>query len=171
MKSWKSAQLVRTGLPDVFAFPWTLALIARLRDHQGDDFSAPLTVLRAGDKVAAVCLSIRSRDILHAWFTAFNPELPQYSPGLTLFVRLAEEAQQLGIRKIDLGRGSERYKWSLASGSVEVGEGSVSMRSLATLLRASWRRTRDWVAGSPLASQISMPGKLLKPLREWLAYH
>jgi CelD/BcsL family acetyltransferase involved in cellulose biosynthesis len=171
LKTWKSEQLVRTGLPDLFAFPWTLALLAKLREHQGDEFSAPLTVLRAGDEVAAVCLSLRSRDVLHAWFTAFNPKFSQCSPGLTLFVRLAEEAKQLGIRKIDLGRGRERYKWSLASGSVDVGEGSVSTRSLATLLRASWRRTRDWVAGSPLAGRITMPGKLLKPIREWLSYH
>src|SRR6185312_6233242 len=123
------------------------------------------------DKVAAVCLSLRSRGVLHSWFTAYNPELHQYSPGLTLFVRLAEEAEQLGIRKIDLGRGEERYKWSLATGSVELSEGSVSSRSLATLLRASWRQTRDWAARSPLSSSVGLPGKLLKPIREWLAYH
>jgi CelD/BcsL family acetyltransferase involved in cellulose biosynthesis len=169
LRSWKSAQLARSGLADVFAFPWTLELLAKLREHQSDQFCAPLSVLRAGDKVAAVCLSLRSRDVLHSWFTTYNPELSSYSPGLTLFVRLAEEAAQLGICKIDLGRGEERYKWSLASGSVEVGEGSVSSRSLATLLRASWRQTRDWAAKSPLAASLSK--KLLKPIREWVAYH
>jgi len=128
-------------------------------------------VLRAGSQTVAVCLSLRSRGVLHSWFTAYNPELSQYSPGLTLFLRLAEEAEQLGIRKIDLGRGEERYKWSLASGSVEVAEGAVASRSLATLLRTSWRQTRDWMARSPLAGRVELPAKLLKPLREWLAYH
>ena len=68
---WKSAQYVATGVGDVFSFPWTLDLIADLRQHAGDDFAAPLTVLRAGDTVAAICLWLRSRDLLHGWFTAY----------------------------------------------------------------------------------------------------
>lgn len=171
LRSWKSAQLARSGLADIFSFPWTLELLARLREHRGEEFAAPLSVLRAGNKVAAACLSLRSRGVLHAWFLSYNPELHSYSPGVALFVRLAEEAKQLGIRKIDLGRGDERYKWSLASGSVEVAEGSISSPSLATWLRASWRHSRDWMANSPLARRVTLPGKLLKPIREWLAYH
>jgi CelD/BcsL family acetyltransferase involved in cellulose biosynthesis len=171
LKAWKSAQYLRTGLADVFSFPWALALLAKLREYRSDEFSAPLSVLRAGDKVAAVCLSLRSKGVLHSWFNAYNPELHAYSPGLTLFIRLAEEAKHVGIHKIDLGRGDERYKTSLATGSIEVCEGSISGRSLATLLRASWRQTCDLVANSPLSSSASLPGKLLKPIREWLAYH
>jgi CelD/BcsL family acetyltransferase involved in cellulose biosynthesis len=142
-------------------------LLDKLREHRGVEFSAPLSVLRAGDKLVAACLSLRSRGVLHSWFTAYNPDLSSYSPGMALFVRMAEEAEQLGIRTIDLGRGEERYKWSLASGSVEVCEGSVSKRSLGTLLRTGWRQTRDWVNRSPLAGTT----KLLKPVREWMAYH
>jgi CelD/BcsL family acetyltransferase involved in cellulose biosynthesis len=171
LRSWKSAQLARSGLADVFAFRWVCELLQKLREIRTEAFSAPLTVLRAGSQTVAVCLSLRSRGVLHSWFTAYNPELSQYSPGLTLFLRLAEEAGQLGICKIDLGRGEERYKWSLASGSVEVAEGSITRRSLATLLRTSWRQTRDWMARSPLAARVELPQKLLKPLREWLAYH
>src|SRR5438874_5760410 len=164
---WKSEQFTRTGLTDVFSFDWTRSLLDKLRAHRGSEFSGPLSVLRAGDKVAAACLSLRSRDVLHSWFTAYNPELASYSPGMSLFVRLAEEAEQLGLRTIDLGRGEERYKWSLANASVEVCEGSVSRRSLGTLLRSSWRQTRDWVNRSPLAGTT----KLLRPVREWIAYH
>jgi CelD/BcsL family acetyltransferase involved in cellulose biosynthesis len=171
LQAWKSAQYVRTGLADVFSFPWTMSLLAQLRKHRGDDFSAPLTVLRTGSKVAAVTLSLRSRGVVHAWFTAYNPELSAYSPGVTLFVRLAEEAHRLGIKKIDLGRGDERYKWSLASGSISVGEGSVCCPSLTTWLRGRWRETRDWVHRSPLKETARLPGKLIRPLRQWLAYH
>jgi CelD/BcsL family acetyltransferase involved in cellulose biosynthesis len=164
---WKSEQFKRTGLTDVFSFAWTRSLLDKLRKHRGIEFSAPLSILRAGDKLAAACLSLRSRGVLHSWFTVYNPELASYSPGMSLFVRLAEEAEPLGLRTIDLGRGEERYKWSLASGSVEVCEGSVSRRSLGTLIRSGWRQTRDWVNRSPLASTT----KLLKPVREWIAYH
>ena len=101
----------------MFSFRWTLDLLARLREFRGDDFSVPFSVLRAGDKVAAVCLSLRSRGVLHGWFSAYNPDLHSYSPGLTFFIQLAERSAEHGIQKIDLGRGDERYKWSLASGS------------------------------------------------------
>lgn len=169
LREWKTAQYLRTGLADVFAFPWTLQLIEKLRAHQGPEFSAPLTVLRAGDKVAAVCLSIRSRSVLHAWFTAYNPELERYSPGVALFIEMAREASDLGLRKIDLGKGDERYKTSLSSGGALVGEGSLTCPSLATWLRSSWRGARDWVGRTPLKN--ALPNKLIQPLREWLAYH
>jgi CelD/BcsL family acetyltransferase involved in cellulose biosynthesis len=171
LKSWKSAQYLRTGLADVFSFSWTIELIARLREHRTVEFAAPLTVLRAGDKVAAVALSLRSRGVLHHWFTAYNPELSSYSPGVALLVQLAEESAGLGIRKIDLGRGDERYKWSLASSSIEVGEGAVACPALGTWLRAGWRRSRDWLAHSALKDTVQLPRKLLRPIREWLAYH
>jgi CelD/BcsL family acetyltransferase involved in cellulose biosynthesis len=103
---------------------------------------------------------------MHSWFTAYNPELSSYSPGMTLFVSLAEQAREFGIRTIDLGRGEERYKWSLASGSVEMSEGTISRPSMGTLLRSTWRTARDWVAKSPLARTTG----LLKPVREWMAY-
>jgi CelD/BcsL family acetyltransferase involved in cellulose biosynthesis len=166
LRQWKSAQLNSSGLADVFAFPWVSQLIEELRAGRSDDFSVPVTVLRAGDKIAAVSLSLLSRGVLHGWFVAYNPELSSYSPGMTLFVRLAEEAEQFGIQKIDLGRGEEQYKWRLASGGVELAEGSVSRPSVGTLLRTTWRKTRDWVASSPMASTT----RLLRPLREWMAY-
>jgi CelD/BcsL family acetyltransferase involved in cellulose biosynthesis len=170
LRKWKSAQYIATGMGDVFSFPWTLELISKLRHHTGEDFAAPLTVLRAGEKIAALCLCLRSRDVLHGWFTAYNPELHNYSSGISLFIRLAEEAEQLGIRKFDMGRGDEPYKWRLASTSIEVGEGSVTTRSLATLLRAGWRQTRDWAAKSPLKGTAALSSRLLKPIREWVAY-
>lgn len=166
LSQWKSEQLVRSQLTDVFAFPWIGQLLADLRQQRGETFFAPLTVLRAGDKVAAICLSLVSRGVLHSWFTAYNPELSSYSPGMTLFVSLAEQARSFGIRTIDLGRGEERYKWSLASSSVELSEGTISRPSMGTLLRDTWRTTRDWVAKSPLAGTTG----LLKPVREWIAY-
>jgi CelD/BcsL family acetyltransferase involved in cellulose biosynthesis len=168
---WKSAQLLRTGLTDIFAFGWTRALLTRLREHRSAEFGLPLSVLWAGDQVAAVALSLRSRGVLHSWFAAYNAELATYSPGITLFARMAEEAPGLGIRKIDLGRGDERYKWSLATGSVPVCEGSIACPSLATWLRSSWRRSRDWVSRSPLKGTARLPAKLIQPLRAWLAYH
>ena len=171
LRQWKSEQYARTGLADVFSFPWTLELITRLREHCGEEFSAPLSVLRSGNKLAAIALSLRSRGLLHVWFNAYNPELANYSPGLVFFVQLAEMAEKLGIKKIDLGRGSERYKTSLASGAVELCEGTVDCPTLTTWLRSGWRQSRDWVNRSPLRGAAKFPGQLLRPIRHWLAYH
>jgi CelD/BcsL family acetyltransferase involved in cellulose biosynthesis len=164
--AWKSEQYRRTGLADVFSYAWTLELLERLRLHRTAEFSAPLAALYAGGRLAAVCLSLRSRGVLHTWFTAYNPELERYSPGLLLFLKLAEQAESLGIRQIDLGRGSERYKWSLASAGHDIYEGTVACPSLGAWLRSGWRRSRDWVQQSPLKETV----KLIKPIREWLAY-
>ncbi len=171
LKAWKSAQYLRTSLADVFAFPWTLALLDKLRACRGAEFSAPLSVLRAGDKVAAVCLSLRSQGVVHTWFNVYNPELDRYSPGVVLFLRMAEAGPALGVRTIDLGKGVEPYKASFASRYVELGAGSIVCPSLATWLRSGWRTARDWVNRSPLKGTVRLPGKLVQPLREWLAYH
>jgi CelD/BcsL family acetyltransferase involved in cellulose biosynthesis len=169
--AWKSAQYVRTGLADIFSFPWTRQLLERLRQHRGAEFSAPLSVLRAGDKLVAASISLRSRGVLHCWFNAYNPDLANYSPGVLFLLQLAEQAQAMGIATIDLGAGDERYKWSLASRGIEVCEGSLGGASLATWLRSGWRQARDWVKSSPLKETAALPARLIKPVREWLAYH
>ena len=169
--AWKSAQYLRTGLADVFAFPWTRALLDRLRKHRGAAFCAPLSVLRAGGRIVAVAVSIRSHGVLHCWFNAYDPELSIYSPGVLFMLQLAEQAQSLGIATIDLGRGDERYKASLASRFADVCEGSITCPSLGTWLRNGWRQARDWVNVSPLKQTASLPERLLKPVRQWFAYH
>jgi CelD/BcsL family acetyltransferase involved in cellulose biosynthesis len=168
--AWKSAQLRASGLPDLFAFEWVNNLFVHLREESGPDFSAPLTVLWAGEQIAAVLLSLRCRGVLHSWFTAYNPELARYSPGIALFLALAEQAPNLGIDTIDLGRGTERYKFSLASRTATVAEGSLTVLSVGTALRSAWRHTRDWAARSPLTRRLAEPSGWLAPLRRWWAY-
>jgi CelD/BcsL family acetyltransferase involved in cellulose biosynthesis len=169
--TWKSAQYLRTGLADVFAYDWTRALLSTLREQSSPLLAAPLAVLRVGERPAAIGLSLESGGILHCWFVAYDPELAAYSPGQTFFLRLAEEAAARGIRKIDLGKGDERYKWSLATAGTTVWEGSVGTPSLALWLRGAWRRSRDWVSNTALREQAGLPAKLIQPVREWFAYH
>lgn len=169
--AWKSAQYLRTGLADVFAYDWTLALLRRLREQASPLLAAPLSVLRAGKRTAAIALSLESGGILHCWFVAYDPELAAYSPGQAFFLRFAQEAAARGIRKLDLGKGDERYKWSLATAGVPVWEGSVGTPSLALLLRSAWRRSRDWVSNSALRDRASLPTRLIQPVRHWFAYH
>ena len=87
LREWKSAQYKRTGLADVFAFPWTVRLLDHLRQNQNEGLSCPLSVLRVAGRPACIALSLRSRDVLHCWFIAYEPELAPYSPGQTFFLR------------------------------------------------------------------------------------
>jgi CelD/BcsL family acetyltransferase involved in cellulose biosynthesis len=171
LKSWKSAQYLRTGLADVFAYEWTGHLLDRLRKFQSERLSTPLSVLRVNDKPACIALSLRSSGLLHCWFVAYDPDLAAYSPGQTFFLRFAEAAADEGVRKLDLGKGYERYKWSLASGGIPVWEGTVRRPSLSVWLRDTWRVARDWVNNSSaLRATSEVPSRLIRPLREWMAY-
>src|SRR5690606_39256140 len=144
-----------------FAYDWTRALLNVLREQSGPLLAAPLAVLRVGERPAAIGLSLASGGILHCWFVAYNPELAAYSPGQTFFLRLAEEAAARGIRKIDLGKGDERYQWSLATAGAAVWEGSVGTPSLALGLRGAWRRGRDLVSNTAHREQAGLPAKLI----------
>jgi CelD/BcsL family acetyltransferase involved in cellulose biosynthesis len=168
--AWKSAQYELTGLADVFAFPWTKALIEQLQAKPSEEFGGYLSVMRAGQKIVAICYSLRSRHVMHAWFTAYDRDLAAYSPGLVMFLKMTEAWPQLGITRFELGKGDERFKWNLATDSQELMEGCVSRPTLTTWLRSGWRTTRDWVEQSPLASTAKLSGNLLQPLRRWLAY-
>jgi CelD/BcsL family acetyltransferase involved in cellulose biosynthesis len=171
LRRWKSAQYERTGLADVFSFGWTIELLEQIRRNQTVGLSCPISVLRVAGRPACIALSLRAAGVLHCWFIAYEPEIAQYSPGLIFFLRFAEAAAGLGIRRIDLGKGDERYKWSLASGGIPVWEGIVGAGSLPLRLRGAWRQTRDWVNRSPLKPATELPARLIKPLRQWLAYH
>jgi CelD/BcsL family acetyltransferase involved in cellulose biosynthesis len=141
---WKRAQYAETGVRDVLADTGARDLLGRVQAARGADFAGALSVLYAGDVVAALHLGLRSGEVWHSWFPAYNPDLDRYSPGLVLMLELASAAPALGIREIDLGKGEARYKLALATGSVALNEGSVGARPLSALTaraQAAARRT------------------------------
>jgi CelD/BcsL family acetyltransferase involved in cellulose biosynthesis len=171
LRGWKSAQLVASGLADVFAFPWTSDLLRTILDRSSPDFGATVATLRAGETLVAMCYSMRGGPVLHSWFTAYDPQFAVYSPGLILFDQMARTAVEQAVTKIDLGKGDERYKRSLASATTPLIEGSVELNSPSVWLRSGWRRARGWMESSRLGTVARQPVKLIQPLREWLALH
>ncbi|MGW5641091.1 GNAT family N-acetyltransferase, partial [Streptomyces sp. NPDC003832] len=120
---WKSAQYRRTGRMDRFARPWIVALVDHLFQLREEHFTGVLSVLYAGDRPVAAHFGLRSSTVLAAWFTAYDPELHYYSPGLMMHLRTAEAAARHGVRLIDLGRGDKEYKDWLKTRELRVGEG------------------------------------------------
>lgn len=89
-----------------------------------------LSVLYAGDQVAALHLGMRSRSIWHYWFPSYNQQLKNYSPGLIPLLKMAESAESLGLQAIDLGKGGEKYKQQAMNHAVPLIEGTAELPSL-----------------------------------------
>jgi len=167
---WKSEQYQRTRLADVFAFDWTVALLQQLRTTRTDDFQGLLSGVYAGDRLVAVHFGIRSGAVLHYWFPAYDREFMKYSPGLVLLAEICQAVEDLGIRRVDLGKGTEQYKTSFMTGTTLLAEGAVENRLVSKLVRKGWHDVRAWVRSSRLSGPAQVPAAWIRPLREWIAF-
>lgn len=88
-----------------------------------------LSVLWAGEQIAAAHLGLRAKQVLHYWFPGYNLDLKSYSPGLILLREIARSATGCGISVIDLGRADAPYKRRFMSGGIAIAEGIVTLAS------------------------------------------
>ncbi|MCW8375424.1 GNAT family N-acetyltransferase [Streptomyces justiciae] len=137
---WKSAQYRRTGRMDRFARPWIVDLTEHLFGVREDHFTGVLSVVYAGDRPVAAHFGPTSRTVFAAWFTAYDPELRYYSPGLLMHLRMAEAAGREGVRVLDLGRGDKEYKDWLKTRELRVGEGFAVRPHPVAAAHRMWRR-------------------------------
>jgi len=170
---WKAAQYRTTKVTNVFAFDWTRALLEHILHNPSESLCGMLSALYAGDCLAAVDLGIRSYDVLHAWFPAYNRAFQKYSPGSVLTIEIAKAAESLGIRRIEMGKSSSSlmpYKTRFTTGSTLLAKGSVTRHPVSRMLRRAWHRTYEWVRSSPLRGPAAFAGRWTRPLRGWLAF-
>jgi CelD/BcsL family acetyltransferase involved in cellulose biosynthesis len=165
---WKKQQYLETEALNVFDFRWTMPLLRRFLERRGREFSAVVSALYAGERLAAAHFGIRSGSTFHWWFPAYERAFRAYSPGLILLLEIARVAPALGIERVDLGKGRARYKTSLMSGSTCVAEGSVEYASGVKIIRRGWRRAREWVRASPLHGPARASRRTLRRFSEWL---
>ncbi|MER6347272.1 GNAT family N-acetyltransferase [Streptomyces sp. NPDC001595] len=140
LMAWKSAQYRRTGRMDRFSRPWIVGLTEHLFQLREEYFTGVLSVLYAGDRPVAAHFGPRSRTVSAAWFTAYDPELRYYSPGLMMHLRMAEAARRDGVRVMDFGRGDKEYKDWLKTRELRVGEGFVTRPHPVAAAHRLWRR-------------------------------
>jgi len=150
---WKSAQYRRTGRRDRFATGWIERLVWDLFGHAQHGCDGTLTVLRAGDRIVAAHFGLRSATSLSCWFPAYDPALARYSPGLILYVRMAEAAAEAGLGHLDLGKGDEIYKQWLKTHDLTVGEGALYRPSMAAIMHGARRMPVRYASGFVLRHQ------------------
>lgn len=167
---WKSAQHKRTGVLQIFKHDWLLEMLKALMKVDCPAFAAPLGTLHAGDQLLSAHLSIRSSDVLHVWFPTYNRDFEKHSPGLILFLKLAEAAAERGIKRIDLGPGEERYKQNFKSGDRIVHEGMVSRDPIHSAARGIWFHTKQSIRQSRFRAQLEVPLTATRRFRQWLAF-
>jgi CelD/BcsL family acetyltransferase involved in cellulose biosynthesis len=120
---WKSRQWSLSGWSGRFEQEWERRLMRELLLARGDGFGGILSVLFAGDMPVALHLGLRSRTIWHYWTTAYDAEYQRYSPGIIMLVHMAQAAERLGLKQIDLGKETFEYKMRLATHHVPLVEG------------------------------------------------
>ena len=146
--AWKSRQYARIRAVNPLAKPGTLDFLHRLLALRGADFQGTLSAVYFGDRLAAVHLGMRCRNVLHVWFPTYNEELAKYSPGLIYLVQQAEIAASLGVDRIDLGCGDENFKLRLRNSGTQIAVGAVGLGMLANSFQRSWLGTKRWVQSS-----------------------
>lgn len=135
---WKSAQYRRTGDWDRFAQPWITELLTRLHAARTGSLTGLLSVLYAGDQPVSAHFGLLSERVFAIWFPAYDTRFFKYSPGLMLYLRMAEEAAGAEIAYLDLGRGTSQWKEKLKTRDLAVAEGWAALPSAGAV--AHWLR-------------------------------
>lgn len=157
----KRQQYRETNARDYFSQSERVDLMRHLLTSRQRSFSGVLSAVHFGETLIAAHFGIRADHVLHWWFPVYAPEFSALSPGWILLRELVAVAPELGITRIDLGRGEDEYKRRAKTGEVAVGEGYVSASRIVETGLTSHRAARDWVRRSELAPRLKRIARTL----------
>lgn len=160
--AWKRAQYLMAKTTDVFGRPWTGQLLRNIAATQTPEFAGVCSVLRAGGRIVAAHMGMRSRSSLHYWFPAYDPELAKFSTGIILLLRMAEAAADAGLQSVDLGKGDSQYKQRLMTGAAALSEGRVCLPSVWGTVECLRHKAEAFDADSGLGKALMLPLKLAR---------
>ena len=138
MIEWKSSKYY--GATRLFSDPTARSIVKDLAVSNGEDCRGVVSVLRAGERPAAIHFALLGPRSLAGWFMAYDLELSRFAPGKMLWHPLANAAEERGISQIDLGPGRETYKLGLSNGSYMVAGGAIWVSRAEDAARNAYRR-------------------------------
>jgi hypothetical protein len=77
-------------------------------------------------------------------------------------------AADAGIKLVDMGKGTQEYKYSLSNRAIGLSEGVVYRTRLRAGARSAWWAVRSGLRASPLHRWIKKPAEKVFQLHGWL---
>lgn len=150
----KRAQYTATGSRDYFAKSAHIQLMHRLLHTREPGFGGVLSTVHIGDRLVAAHFGIRSGQVLHWWFPVYDPAFAQLSPGWILLREVITAAPELGVTRLDLGRGDDDYKRRAKTGETVVSRAFVTNSVTRRVMRNGRHAMTAAVKKSPLAPSL-----------------
>ena len=99
-----------------------------------------LSAVYAGEHLIAAHFGLRAGPVLHWWFPVYDPEFSRLDPGWMQLRAVLEAGPELGLERIDLGRGDGEWKRWLGTGYQLVCQGAVIRNPLRHRTASARRR-------------------------------
>ena len=113
-----------------------------------------LSAVYAGEHLLAAHFGLRSGPILHWCFPVYDSQFARLSPGWLLLCAVIEAAPDLGVGRIDLGRGVDEYKRRALTGCQVVCQGAVIRSPVRHRAALAQRRALATVKSSPVGPAL-----------------
>ena len=153
--SLKQRQYQATGARDYFAMARHVELMHRLMATSTDpEFGGLLSAVYAGEHLIAAHFGLRAGPVLHWWFPVYDPEFSRLDPGWMQLRAVLEAGPELGLERIDLGRGDGEWKRWLGTGYQLVCQGAVIRNPLRHRTASARRRFTQAAKASPAAPAL-----------------
>lgn len=140
----------RSNTFDILSVEWAANLLRELMFVRKNNFGGILQAMWAGDKLVCVHFGLQTDSILHYWFPIFDHTFSRYSPGTEMMLRVAEEACNRGVEKLDLGYGDDAYKFKFCNGNTRVTNGEVNFNPIELKLARTRYEVRTKLKGIPM---------------------
>jgi len=153
----KGQQYRRSQIYDILSVDWIQRLLHDLHRNCDSPVRGLLSVLHAGDDPVAMHFGMLEGDLLHYWFPVYDTQYSYGSPGTVLFLEIAKQAVDQGVRAIDFGYGELPYKYKVCNVVTEMSFGLIDR---SPFRRAAYR------TGVAMLAQMKKPWlkERLKPL-------
>src|SRR5262249_48947516 len=97
-------------------------------------------------------------------------DIASYSPGIILLFHLARALGEIGVCRLDLGAGTERYKMLFSNGSLLLAAGTLDRYAIGHLIRRNLYRCRQAIRNAGLGKILPGPARLFYNVRQRILF-